>query len=57
MSVDNSRAGAELRRIRWRQRVLALPGGVAWLVSLIRLGSKERDLGPEKPLPPSLTGL
>jgi hypothetical protein len=56
MSVDNGRAGAELRRIRWRQYVLALPGGVAWLVSLIRLGSKERDLGPEKPLPPSLTG-
>ena len=30
-TVDNQRANAELVRIRWRQRVLALPGGPEWL--------------------------
>ena len=30
-TVDNRKANAELLRIQWRQRVLALPGGPEWL--------------------------
>jgi len=45
---DTSSLEAERQRILWRQRRMAVPGGVDWLLHCARLyGDRERLLGPD----------
>jgi hypothetical protein len=48
-----SRIDSELRRILWRQRLLATPEGLAWLTAHAR--EPERDLGPHRRDAPEVT--
>lgn len=49
MSIDNSHSRAEYVRIAWRNMVMSLPGGVAWLRLQCRLLKfKEAHIGPHR---------
>lgn len=48
-TVNNSRTRAEYVRIAWRNLVMSLPGGVAWLCVQCRiLKFKEDQIGPHR---------
>lgn len=48
MGEDLSSLEAERLRILWRQRLMAVPGGVGWLLHCARLyNDRERLLGPD----------
>lgn len=57
MSIDNEHTRREYVRIGWRNFVMSLPGGVAWLRLQCRLLKfKESAIGPHSlTYPPSET--